>query len=197
GTLEPRKNHVRTIRAFETLADRFPDLRLVLAGGWGWKSGPIRQAIESARVRDRIHVLGAVPAGDLAALYAGARVFAFPSLYEGFGIPLLEAMAASVPTLTSNVSSMPEVAGDAALLVDPTSVEAIAAGLERLHVDEVLRRRLIQLGREREREFTWTRAAQETLATYRRALGMREAAAARPSSRPVHGGATWPAREGS
>src|SRR5690606_3244703 len=99
GTLEPRKNHVRTIQAFETLAGRFPDLHLVLAGGWGWRSAPIRQAIESSRVPGRIHVLGSVPAADLAALYAGARVFAFPSLYEGFGIPLLEAMAAGVPIL--------------------------------------------------------------------------------------------------
>lgn len=195
GTLEPRKNHVRVIQAFGMLADRFPDLRLVLVGGWGWKCGPIRQAIESARVRDRIHVLGAVPAGDLTALYAGARVFAFPSLYEGFGIPLLEAMAAGVPILTSNISSMPEVAGDAALLVDPTSVEAIATGLERLHVDDVLRRRLARLGRERERGFTWARAAQETIATYRRALGVRESAAESPPLRPVEDGRPAPAGE--
>ena len=169
GTLEPRKNHVRVIRAFEALAGRFPTLRLVLAGAWGWRSEPIRRALEASPVRDRIRVLGSVPAAELPALYAGARVFAFPSLYEGFGIPILEAMAAGAPVLTSAVSSMPEVAGDGALLVDPESTEAIRDALERLLTDDELRRRLIEAGVERERRFTWVRTARETMDVYRRA----------------------------
>jgi alpha-1,3-rhamnosyl/mannosyltransferase len=170
GTLEPRKNHARMIRAFEGLPERFSDLRLVLAGGWGWRCRPIREAIQASPARARIRVLGTVPDADLMALYQLARVFAFPSLYEGFGIPLLEAMAAGTPILTSNVASMPEVAGDAALCVDPRSVDALRSGLERLLEDEPLRARLTQAGQRRERDFDWTRTAQQTLETYRCAI---------------------------
>lgn len=170
GTLEPRKNHVRLIHAFEGVVDRYPDLRLKLAGSWGWRSGPIRQAIESSRVRSRIDVLGRVSPQELGDLYAGALVFAFPSLYEGFGIPLLEAMAAGVPILTSNRSSMPEIVGDAAVQVDPTSVESIQSGLETLLSDERLRKILAERGRKREQEFSWTVAAQQTLETYQKAI---------------------------
>jgi len=179
GTLEPRKNHARMIRAFEGLPERFSDLSLVLAGGWGWRCRPIREAIEASPARARIHVLGTVPDADLMALYQRARVFAFPSLYEGFGIPLLEAMAAGTPILTSNVASLPEVAGDAALCVDPRSVDALRSGLERLLEDEPLRARLTQAGRQRERDFDWNRTAQQTLETYRCAI----AAGARPPGR--------------
>ena len=178
GTLEPRKNHVRTLHAFEAIAERFPTLRLALAGDWGWRSAAIRRALEASPARHRVHVLGRVREADLPGLYAGARVFAFPSLYEGFGIPLLEAMAAGTPVLTSDVSSMPEVAGDAALLVDPHSVDAIRAGLERLLTDEPLRARLVAAGRTRERTFTWARAARRTLDVYLRAGGRASSAQA-------------------
>lgn len=170
GTLEPRKNHVRLIQAFESIADRYPELRLKLVGGWGWHSNPIREAIEGSPVRSRIDVLGRVLPEEMGRLYSHATVFAFPSLYEGFGLPLLEAMAAGVPVLTSNLSSMPEVVGDAAVMVDPTSVDSIAQGLESLLADERLRKALIERGRAREREFSWTLAARQTLDTYRRAI---------------------------
>jgi len=170
GTIEPRKNHVRAVHAFNELAEHFPRARLVLAGSWGWRAHPIREAIDGSPVRARIDVLGEVPAADIMSLYVGARVFAFPSLYEGFGLPLLEAMSAGAPILTSNTSSMPEVAGDAALYADPTSVESIRNGLERLLRDDALRRDLADRGRRREADFTWRRAAEETLASYRRAV---------------------------
>ena len=167
GTLEPRKNHERLIRAFEALPSRFDDVRLAVAGGEGWRSRGIHRAVETSPARERIRLLGPVPGRDLPALYAGATVFALASLYEGFGLPVLEAMAMGTPVLTSDVSSLPEVAGDAALLVDPHSTEAVRDGLERLLGDAGLRGRLARRGRERERRFTWRRAAEETLDVYR------------------------------
>jgi glycosyltransferase involved in cell wall biosynthesis len=167
GTLEPRKNHLRLIRAFERVAETHADTHLVLAGKHGWMWEPISRALDDSRFRDRVHVLGAVSEQDLVALYAGASVFAYPSLYEGFGLPVLEAMAAGTPVLTSNVSSLPEVAGDAAVLVDPHDEESIAQALGRLLGDSGLRNDLARRGRERERDFTWARVARATLEVYR------------------------------
>jgi len=131
---------------------------------------PIAREVEASSVRDRVHILGAVPDNDLVALYSGATVFAYPSLYEGFGLPVLEAMAAGVPVLASNVSSLPEVAGDSAVLVDPCDEQAIADGLSRLLADRAFREELARRGRERERTFTWARTAETTLASYRAAI---------------------------
>lgn len=174
GTLEPRKNHVRLVRAFEGLRDAFSQVRLAVVGGAGWNVGPIRRAFEESPARDRIRVLGVVSPEDLAALYAGASLFAYPSLYEGFGLPVLEAMAMGVPVVTSSVSSLPEVAGDAAILVDPRSVEAIRHGLARPLGDAELREELARRGRARERTFTWRRTAELTLASYERAIRDRQ-----------------------
>lgn len=171
GTLEPRKNHERLIHAFEGLPPRFDEVKLAVAGGEGWRAGGILETARASPARDRIRLLGSVPGRDLPALYAGATVFALASLYEGFGLPVLEAMAAGTPVLTSDVSSLPEVAGDAALLVDPHSTDAIRDGLERLLGDPALRGRLARRGRERERRFTWRRTAEETSAVYRLAAG--------------------------
>lgn len=171
GTLEPRKNQKRLIRAFESLPETHGKLDLILVGGKGWHARGVLRAIESSPARDRIRRLGAVPESDLTALYENALVFAYPSLYEGFGLPILEAMAAGTPVLTSNLSSLPEVAGGAAVLVDPRSVESIRSELERLLAEPALRDRLVALGREREADFNWERAARETLAVYRHALG--------------------------
>lgn len=165
GTLEPRKNHARLVRAFEALDAG--ETELVLVGAPGWRSREAERAIEASPARARIRRLGAVPTADLTALYRGATVFAYPSLYEGFGLPILEAMAAGTPVLTSDVSSLPEVAGDAALVVDPGSVDAIRSGLARLLDDADLRRSLAEAGRRREAGFTWERAARETLDVYR------------------------------
>jgi glycosyltransferase involved in cell wall biosynthesis len=157
GTLEPRKNLERLIAAWRGLDGTHA---LALVGPRGWEEERI---VEAARAGD-VRLLGRVSDEDLAALYAGCACFAYPSLYEGFGLPVLEAMAAGAPVLTSNVSSLPEVAGDAALLVDPLDTEALRAGLERLLSDEALRADLAARGRERAALFTWDRTAAATLA---------------------------------
>jgi glycosyltransferase involved in cell wall biosynthesis len=161
GSVEPRKNLPRLIGAIERLRAESPtaDVALVHAGPEGWLSNGVTRATG-------VRFLGHVPREDLAALYSLARVCAYPSLYEGFGLPVAEAMACGCPVVTSNVSSLPEVAGDAAVLVDPASVDAIAAGIARLWTDDAGRADLVRRGRERARRFTWERAARETAAVY-------------------------------
>jgi glycosyltransferase involved in cell wall biosynthesis len=162
GTLEPRKNLPRLLDAFGQVADELPGHWLVVVGPVGW--GPrLRPTWDSVRVKL------AGPVGDalLHALYQAAEGLAYPSLYEGFGLPVLEAMANGVPVLTSDRSSLPEVAGDAALLVDPHNRSAIAAGLVRLAGDQDLRRRLVEAGRRRAAGFTWRATAAATWAAYR------------------------------
>jgi glycosyltransferase involved in cell wall biosynthesis len=164
STLEPRKNLERLIAAWSSLsAEARAGHVLALVGPTGWDAAPI---LAAARDQDA-QLLGRVSEDELRALYAGASVFAYPSLYEGFGLPVLEAMAAGAPVLTSNVSSLPEVAGDAALLVDPTDVEAIGAALTRLLADPALADDLRGRGRARAASFSWERAARETLALLR------------------------------
>ena len=166
GTIEPRKNHLRVLAAFEDLVRRnaIPvDLRLVIAGGHGWRSQRTMAAIEWAPSRGRVHVLGYVPEDDLAALMTGAAAVVYTSTYEGFGLPVLEAMACGAVVVTSNVSSMPEVAGDAAILVDPFAVQSIAAGIQSaLSAGTPDRDRSIQ----RAATFSWARTAAATSAVY-------------------------------
>ncbi len=159
GRIQPRKNLVRLIQAFALLADRYRDLSLVLAGPKGWLDEGIRAEIDRQHLRGRVLLPGYIAAEDKAALLSGARVFAFPSLYEGFGIPVLEAQACDVPVLTSTTSSLPEAAGDGALLVNPLDVAAIAAGLQQLLENDALRSRLRQNGRANLARFTWERTA--------------------------------------
>jgi glycosyltransferase involved in cell wall biosynthesis len=158
GTLEPRKNLGRLIDAWEQLPTQLRDAHeLVLVGPTGWEADEIL-----SRAQDRaVRTIGYVSDADLAALYAGCEVFAYPSLYEGFGLPILEAMAAGAPVLTSNVSSLPEVAGDAALLVDPRSVTAIRDALKQLLQDAPRREALRDAGRLRAAQFSWERTAIE------------------------------------
>jgi alpha-1,3-rhamnosyl/mannosyltransferase len=158
GTLEPRKNIARSIEAVAPLADR---AELVLAGPRGWRTDEIDAALadHAADVR----ALGHVPEAELPGLYAGAEVFLYPSLQEGFGLPVLEAMAAGAPVVTSNVSSLPEVGGDAVRYVDPLDVGSIRAGVAELLSDEAGRARLRTAGPERARQFSWARTARETL----------------------------------
>lgn len=169
GTIEPRKNVARLVRAWSQIAGGI-DEDLVVAGRDGWKVGPIYQEVARSKHQDRILCPGFIEDEHLPAVICGATALAYPSLYEGFGLPVLEAMACGVPVLTSNISSLPEVAGDAALLVDPTDVEALAHGLQRLAGEPELRDGLRGRGLERARLFNWTRAAQETLACYRKTL---------------------------
>ena len=146
---------------------------LVIAGGKGWLSDEVVQAIEDLGLPDRIHLLGYVPEPQLPALLQGARLFCFVSLYEGFGLPILEAQAAGVPVMTANNSSLPEVAGDAAILVDPTDVDAIAEAMLRLSSDEALRQQLIVAGRANVARFSWQKAARGTLAVLIKAAQQR------------------------
>jgi glycosyltransferase involved in cell wall biosynthesis len=164
GAIQTRKNIARLMEAFETLD---PTWRLVLAGAFGYGSEAIRDRIERSSARDRIAVLGYIPAAELAGWYERAAIFAFPSLDEGFGMPLLEAMAAGVPILTSSRSALPEVAGDAALLVDPFDTEGLAQALKRLTGDGTLRQELARMGQARVREFSWEKAVDETWTVYR------------------------------
>lgn len=168
GAIQKRKNGARLVRAFESLPGEW---RLVFAGSHGFGAEETLQAVEKSPARDRIDVRGYVDQAGLERLYAEASVFAFPSLDEGFGIPVLEAMAWGVPVLTSARSSLPEVAGDAALLVDPLRTEEIAAGLLRLTGDSDLRERLVERGFQRVREFTWKAAVERTWAVYRELAG--------------------------
>jgi glycosyltransferase involved in cell wall biosynthesis len=171
GSVEPRKNLRRLIEAIGLVAERPTgrDVALVHAGPAGWLSRDIPDLVR-AHGNGRVRFLGPVATEDLAVLYSLARCCAYPSLWEGFGFPVLEAMASGCPVLTSNVSSLPEVAGDGALLVEPTSTEDIADGLARLWTDDRLREQLIQRGVERAKPFTWERAAAETAAVYDAAL---------------------------
>ena len=168
GAIQRRKNIVRLVEAFERLPSEW---KLILAGSFGYESEAARESIERSPRRHDIQVLGYVSDSQLEELYQRASIFAFPSLDEGFGMPVLDAMARGVPVLTSNVSALPEVAGEAALLVDPTDVESIGHGLCRLASDSVLREKLIQAGAVRTREFTWEKSAESTWEVYQELLG--------------------------
>jgi glycosyltransferase involved in cell wall biosynthesis len=173
GNVKPHKNVERLIAAFARLKQRpsFEDVKLLIIGDEIERFASLRRAVESAGVRQDVRFFGFVPASTLAALYRLASVFAFPSLYEGFGLPPLEAMACGTPVVTSNVSSLPEVVGDAAILVDPYSVEDIADGLRRVLDDDALRADLSARGRLRAQHFSWERSAQAIHAGYLRTLG--------------------------
>jgi glycosyltransferase involved in cell wall biosynthesis len=169
GTVQPRKNLERLIDAFALVAGR-PELvgvQLVIAGGRGWLSEGIERRAAAHGLANRVHLSGYLPDEDLPALLSGALAFVFPSLYEGFGMPVLEAMACGAPVLTSDTSSLPEVAGDAALLVNPSDTDAIAAGIARLASDGGLRATLYARGLARAAAFTWDRCAHETLEVLR------------------------------
>ena len=167
GAIQKRKNIARLVEAFEILA---PPWRLVLAGSHGFGAAEILARIEESPARDRIRVTGYVSERDLAGWYARATVFAFPSLDEGFGMPVLEAMAAGVPVIASNRSALPEVAGDAAVLVDPYDSEALRQALLELTLNVDLCRDLARRGIARARMFTWEKAVGETWDVYRTLL---------------------------
>jgi glycosyltransferase involved in cell wall biosynthesis len=174
GALQIRKNVVRLIEAFERVAGSFRDekavenqWRLLLAGApSGYQSGEILARIEESSCRNRIELAGYVSESDLEGLYSRASIFALPSLDEGFGIPVLEAMASGVPVVTSNRSALVEVAGDAALLVDPYAVDELECALKRLMKDRRLRGKLSDLGRARAKCYTWDRAVHATYSVY-------------------------------
>lgn len=163
----PLKNLVRIIEAFMRVWEAgSKDIELVIAGGGGWRYEEFLRWVEPYRAKGGIRMIGQVEEEWLPALYSGAELFVFPSLYEGFGLPVLEAMACGTPVLTSGVSSLPEVAGDAAILVDPTDVEAIADGMRRILGDQRLRTELRRRGLERASRFTWDVCARRHFEAY-------------------------------
>jgi glycosyltransferase involved in cell wall biosynthesis len=168
GDIQPRKNHIGLIRAFEQMVNAHPNLphHLVIAGKDTWFAPEVKAAAAASRFRDRIHFTGFVPDEDLIQLYCGCDVFAFPSFYEGFGIPILEAMACGRAVACSHTTAMPEVADSAALLFDPAKVNEISRALADLLRDAELRSRMERLGLARAAMFSWERAARQTLDVY-------------------------------
>jgi len=171
STLEPRKNVLAVIHAFELVKRWGYPGRLVLVGDWGWQPEPIRQRIFSSPACDAILHLGYVPNSKLPALYRNADALLYPSWLEGFGLPVLEAMASGTPVVTSGQSAMPEVGGPAAVYVNPESPHGIASAVAALLEDPSHRLRLIERGLERARRFSWDAAAAATVATLRQAAG--------------------------
>ena len=163
GRIQPRKNLKRLISAFQALLTTEPNLQLVLAGPQGWLAEPIISHIHNQGLDHSVLLPGYISDDAKAALISGARVFAYPSLYEGFGFPALEAQACGTPLLTSMTSSLPEVAGDGAVFVDPENEDAIATGLRQLLTDEDLRRRCIHRGYKNLKRFSWEKTAQTVL----------------------------------
>lgn len=168
GAIQKRKNIARLIEAFESVATGW---KLVLAGSLGYGAEEALARIETSRRKADIQVLGYVPDSTLDNLYTRASIFAFPSLDEGFGMPVLDAMAHGIPVLTSNISALPEVSGDAALLVNPNDVASISEGLRQLTEDVRLRTHLGQAGLKRSGEFSWENAVEATWRVYRELLG--------------------------
>jgi glycosyltransferase involved in cell wall biosynthesis len=171
--VEPRKNLQALLRGFARFRAECPrdDVKLVLAGGPGWGQEPFDEIVDTLRMRDHVRFTGFIADEDLPDLYRGAEVFVYPSLYEGFGLPVLEAMACGTPVITSNRSSLPEVAGNAALLVDPTRPEALATALATVVTDKALREELRRKGIARAKDFSWDAVARKTLAVYREVGG--------------------------
>ena len=168
GTLEPRKNVAGLIQAYACLPQPRPPLMLV--GGKGWLYDEIFARVEALNLSDEVHFVGYVAAEDLPGWYNAALIFVYPSLYEGFGLPPLEAMACGAPVIAADTSSLPEVVGEAGLLVDPLDVEALAAAMNRLLTDRTLRDALRAAGPERAAAFSWQETARRTAAVYRRAV---------------------------
>jgi glycosyltransferase involved in cell wall biosynthesis len=168
GTLEPRKNVVRLVEAYARLPQ--PRCPLLLVGGKGWFYERVFRRVEELGLTEEVHFAGYVPAEELPWWYNAATALVYPSLYEGFGLPALEAMACGTPVVTSTTSSLPEVVGQAGLLVEPTDVEALTAALQRVLQDAALRVQMRTAGLAQAAHFSWLGTASSTVGSYRRAL---------------------------
>ena len=167
GNIEPRKNLVRLVKAFMLARQRLHSpVRLVITGQKGWLTGKLFRSLGGLELGDHVIFTGYVPHQELPLLMNAARAFVFPSLYEGFGLPVLEAMSCGTPVVTSNISSLPEIVGRAAVLVDPNDLDSIAEGMVRVLEDEGLRWKLSAEGLVQARRFSWDKAAQETLRVF-------------------------------
>jgi glycosyltransferase involved in cell wall biosynthesis len=170
GSIQPRKNLARLVRAYaslrgDDLADKLP--KLVLVGKCAWLYDETLRALDETKVKDDVVLTGYVPEGDLPALYSGALCFVYPSYFEGFGLPPLEAMKCGAAVIVGNRTSLPEVVGDAGLAVDPFDIDAIAGAIRKLINDPALRRELSVKGLQRANEFNWRETAMKTLAVYK------------------------------
>lgn len=165
GNVQPRKNLVRLVRAFGEIAYETPDLQLVIAGRSMWQGSEVRAEVDRLGLELRVRFIGYVANGDLPALYTGATIFCYPSLYEGFGLPPLEAMACGTPVVASNVASLPEVVGGAAIMFDPTSVDELGQALRAL-LDEETGAEYRGRGLARAAQFSWERTARLTRDVY-------------------------------
>ncbi|WP_352429513.1 glycosyltransferase family 1 protein [Thermoflexus sp.] len=170
GTIEPRKNLPTLFAAYRALLARWPDLGLVIAGKIGWRTEGTFRALRALGLEGRVRFLGYVPEADLPALYSAAALFAFPSLYEGFGLPPLEAMACGTPVVVADAAALPEIVGEAGLRVPPQAPEAWAAALEAVLSDGALQARLRDAGLRRATRFRWSEAARQTAAVYEQVL---------------------------
>jgi glycosyltransferase involved in cell wall biosynthesis len=166
GTLEPRKNIPRLVEAFHSLKKGEVEHKLVVAGKLGWLYKDIFTTVTKLNLENEVIFTGYIPQKELPILMGGAEVFAYPSLYEGFGLPPLEAMACGTPVIASNTSSLPEVIGDAGILVDPYNSKEIAQAMYRLISDEGLRQQMHQRGLNRAKMFSWEKTAQQTLKVF-------------------------------
>ena len=174
STLEPRKNIIQTIRCFTRLLKEgsIKDLTLVLAGTKGWDfDGIFNEMAASPEIRERIMVTGYVPDEDLAPLYSGAMMFVYPSFYEGFGLPPLEAMQCGVPVITSNTSSLPEVVGEAGVMIDPQDADELCHAMLKIYNSSDVRQKMSLDSLAQARKFSWQRCAEQTIATYKAAIG--------------------------
>jgi glycosyltransferase involved in cell wall biosynthesis len=169
GTLEPRKNLVGLLHAYARI--RPPRPPLYIAGGTGWRFSPIFDTVQQLGLADDVQLLGFVPEDELPLWYNAARLFAFPSLYEGFGLPVLEAMACGTPVVTSTAASLPEVAGKAAILVPPEDTDRLAREMERVLDDAQLRMEMRAAGRIQASRFSWRTMTDQTIVSYQRAIG--------------------------
>lgn len=172
GTIEPRKNLTRLMTAFAAARKAGIPHHLVCVGPYGWSSSDLAGRIERLGIQNTVHFTGYVPFEHLPAIYNLGDFFAFPSLYEGFGLPVVEAMACGIPVMTSNTSSLAEIAGDAAVTVDPLDTEAMTDAIIRLATDAELRRDRAERGLLRARSFSWSQTARDMLAVYHRAAGV-------------------------
>jgi alpha-1,3-rhamnosyl/mannosyltransferase len=170
GTIEPRKNLARTLQAFRLMRGNGGDAHLAVVGAAGWGEDNLVQQLATGGFGPSVHYLGRIPDAHLAALYGGAVGLVYPSLYEGFGLPVLEAMACGCPVVTSARGGLPEAAGAAAVLVDPLSVDEIADALRALLMQPSQTRELARRGQQHAASFTWQRTAEETLAVYQQVL---------------------------
>ncbi|HVN53912.1 MAG TPA: glycosyltransferase family 1 protein [Anaerolineaceae bacterium] len=172
GAIEPRKNLLRLMQAFNMIRNNYPDIVLVHAGPRGWHMDHLMPYIEQQGLSSSVRFIGRVPLSELVGLYNAATLFAYPSLYEGFGLPVLEAMSCGCPVITSNVSSMPEIAGGSTILIDPLQTEEIAGAIQSLISKPDLREILRQKGLQRANCFSWSQCANETIEVYQKVLGI-------------------------